>query len=105
MAEAQNLQNAKSIADMKEALRLAQEIHNQKLATIKAETTAAASKKPASTGTTTTSAATNTSSAPSTKTVTVNFKTGTSTTPVQLSDESQVNQLLSVLEQAGMCTS
>lgn len=106
LAEAQNLQNTKSIADMREALSLAQEIHNQKLATIKAEADAAAAeKKTASTGTTTTSAATNTSSSTSSKSVTVNLKLGTTNTAIQLSDESQVNNLLSVLEQAGMRTS
>ncbi len=105
LAEAKAMQDKQAIADMKEALRLAQEIHNQKLATIKAEQ--AASKQSSSSSSTNSSSTSNrsdSSSGVSTKTVTVNLKTPSSIIPVQVTDESQAAALLSALQQVGLRT-
>lgn len=104
LAEAEKLKNAQSIADMKEALRLAQEIHNKKMETIQAEKNAAKTTTSSSRNSSSTSSSTDSSSGVSTKTVTVNLKTPSSIIPVQVTDESQAAALLSALEKVGLRT-
>lgn len=105
LAEAKAMQDKQAIDDMKEALRLAQEIHNQKLATIKAEQAASKqSSSSSSTNSSSTSNSSDSSSGVSSKTVTVNLKTGSTITPVQVTDESQAAALLSALQQVGLRT-
>nr|WP_321238713.1 tape measure protein [uncultured Tolumonas sp.] len=104
LAEAQKLRNTQSIADMKESLRLAQEIHNKKMATIQAEKTASASASSSTNNASNSSNSAATIPQTSSKTVTVNLKTGSTITPVQVIDESQADALLSALQQVGLRT-
>nr|WP_321270445.1 tape measure protein [uncultured Tolumonas sp.] len=108
LAEAESLKNEKSKADMQEALRLAQEIHNQKLATIKAEQDAAKSEKTTAATTTTTdssSSSSSTSSSDSNKKITVSLQSQAGAAEVTVNGESDLNNLLSLLKQHGLRTS
>ncbi len=106
--EARTKNSKEAIADAKEALRLAEELHNRKLATIKAEQDAA---KASTTETTSSpSAADNSSSntvatADTSKKITVELVNGNSAVEVGVNNESDLNSLLSLIKQAGLRTS
>ena len=105
LAEARAWSDTQAIANARESLKLAQQIHNQKIATINAEQAASKKTASSSSNSSTSSSSPATQTETSNKTVTVNLKTATSTTPVTLTDESQAAALLSVLEQVGLRTS
>lgn len=104
LAEAQKLNNAKSIADMKESLRLAQEIHNQKLATIKAEQAASkqSSASPSNSSSSTSSAASTTTAK---KEITIKLAGKTATVTADAANEAALDQILAQLESASALTS
>lgn len=108
LAEARAAGNKETIAAANEALRIAQEVHDRKLATIKAEQDAAKSQ---STTTTTsnnspsTSSSSVTTSSESNKKITVALEGPAGTAEVTVNSESDLNNLLSVLKQHGLRTS
>lgn len=108
LSEAQKSHDSKAIANMHEALQLAEEIHNKKLATIKAEQDAAKAQKTTATTTTTTDSSSSSSSASSSdsnKKITVALQGQAGTAEVTVNGESDLNNLLSVLKQHGLRTS
>lgn len=105
LAEARAWNDTQAIANARESLRLAQEIHNQKIATINAEKAAAKTSLSASSSSSSYDSASASSASTSSKTVTVNLKTDTSIVPVQVTDDSQADALISALQQIRLRTS
>lgn len=102
--EARALKDSKSIADMREALQLAQQIHSQKLATINAENEAA---KTTSTAKNTSSDSSSSSSTPTTSTKEITLKLGgtSATIKADAANEAALESILSQLESASSLTS
>lgn len=104
LAEAEKLKNAQSIADMKEALRLAQEIHNKKMETIKAEQVASKqSSASSSNSSSSTSSAASTTTAK--KEITIKLAGKTATVTADSANEAALDQILAHLESASSLTS
>ena len=104
LAEAQALQDAKAIADLKEALSLAQQIHDQKMATIKAEQ-AASKQSSSSSNNSSSSASSSASTTPATKEITIKLAGKTATVKADAANEAALDAIISQLEAASALTS
>lgn len=104
LSQAQALKDKQAIADLKESLRLAQEIHNQKLATIKAEQDAAKKSSSAASSSETSTASPTSNATTSTKTITLQFGGKTATVQADSVNEAALDQILAQLEAASQLT-
>ena len=106
LSQAQALKDKQAIADLKESLRLAQEIHNQKLATIKAEQDAAKAEKTTSAyNSTSNNSASSTVTTPTpTKEITLKLGGTSATIKADAANEAALNKILDQLESASSLT-
>ncbi len=106
LAEARQSDNKQATAAAREALKLAEEIHARKMATIKAEQDAAkAEKTTSSNNNVSDSSATTSSASESNKKITVELTSAAGNAEISVNSESDLNNLLNLIKQHGMRTS
>lgn len=104
LAEARAWNDTQAIASARESLRLAQQIHNQKMETINAEKEASKTSSVSSSNNTTSTSSTGSSTATSSKTITIKLGGKTATVNADAANEAALDQILSQLESASSLT-
>ena len=104
LSQAQALKDKQAIADLKESLRLAQEIHNQKIATINAEKAAAKTLAESSASSNSSSSSSSANTTPAAKEITIKLGGTTATVKADAANEAALDKILAQLESASSLT-